>query len=168
MRYAVLDVETTGLSPGIGDRIIEIGAVAIQERTIVAEFESLIYVKKRIPLLVQNIHGITNEMLIGKPEPEEVFPQFREFIGDSTLVAHNAQFDIRFLRYEFERLGLKLSNRHLCTLEMSRELFPELENHKLYTVAKHVLVGVPENMHLHRALDDARLTAMIWMEMVKR
>ena len=164
MSLFVLDVETTGLSPGIEDRIIEIGAVAIQERAIVAEFESLIYVKKSIPLLVQHIHGITNAMFIGKPEPKEVFPRFREFIGNSILVAHNAQFDIRFLQYEFGRLRLGLNNRYFCTLEMSRKLFPELENHKLYTVAKHVLVGVPENLHLHRALDDARLTAMIWME----
>ena len=168
IRYTILDVETTGLSPAIGDRIIEIGAVAIQERTVVAEFESLIHVKKRVPLLVQHIHGITNEMLIGKPGPGEVFPQFREFIGDSTLVAHNAQFDIRFLRHEFERLGLGLRNRHLCTLEMSRKLYPRLRNHKLETVYRHLFGRTTGEVQTHRALDDARMVARIWLEMKEK
>lgn len=166
-RYVALDIETTGLSPSIGDRVIEIGAVAIEERTVVAEFESLIYVKKRVPLLVQQIHGITNEMLIGKPEPEEVFPWFQEFIGNSILVAHNASFDIAFLRHEFALLGMSLNNRSLCTLKMSRKLYPYLPNHKLETVSRYLLGKSCEQMQMHRALDDAKLAAMIWLEMEK-
>jgi DNA polymerase-3 subunit epsilon len=163
-----LDVETTGVTPGIGDRIIEIGAVAIEERTVVAEFESLIYVKRRIPLLVQQIHGITNEMLIGKPEPQEVFPRFQKFIGNSILVAHNAQFDIRFLQHEFGRLGLGLNNRYRCTLEMSRKYYPKLTNHKLETVFRHLFGRTTGEMQTHRALSDARMVTMIWLEMTKK
>jgi DNA polymerase-3 subunit epsilon len=166
-RYIILDVETTGLSPSIGDRIIEIGAVAVEERTVVAEFESLIYVKKHVPLLVQHIHGITNEMLIGKPEPEEVFPRFQEFIGNSILVAHNAQFDIRFLQHEFGRLGLGLSNRYFCTLEMSRKRYPQLPNHKLETVFRHLSSKMTGEVQMHRALRDARMVARIWLEIGK-
>jgi len=80
-RYVVLDVETTGLSPGNGDRVIEIGAVAIQDEEIVGEFHSLINAERPIPKVVQNIHGITNEMLAGKPRSEQVIPLFHKFIA---------------------------------------------------------------------------------------
>ncbi|MBU1054148.1 MAG: 3'-5' exoribonuclease [Proteobacteria bacterium] len=166
-RYVVFDVETTGFNPQHGARVIEIGAVHIENGHIISEFKSLINCGKTIPKQTQKVHGITDEMLFGEPAPEEVFPDFIKFISKSTLVAHNAVFDIRFLRYELSRLGFALNNDYLCTLNMSRTLFPELQNHKLLTVAKHVLGDIPENLCLHRALDDARLTAMIWMEMVK-
>lgn len=156
------------MKPGIRDRIIEIGAVAVEERTLIEEFESLVYVKRRIPLLVQQIHGITNEMLIGEPEPQEVFPRFQKFIGNSILVAHNAQFDIRFLQYEFGRFGLALNNRYRCTLEMSREYYPKLPNHKLGTVFQYLFGKMTGEMQTHRALSDARMVAMIWLEMTKK
>lgn len=168
IRYIILDVETTGLSSSIGGRIIEIGAVAVEERTVVAEFESLIYVKKHVPPLVQHIHGITDEMLIGKPEPEEVFPRFREFIGNSILVAHNAQFDIRFLQHEFGRLRLSMNNRYFCTLEMSRKRYPQLPNHKLETVFRHLFGKTTGEVQMHRALRDARMVAKVWIELMKR
>ncbi len=164
----IFDVETTGFNPQHGARIIEIGAVLIEKGSMISEFKSLINCGKAISKEAQKVNGITNEMLSGKPTPEEIFPDFLKFISKSTLVAHNAVFDIGFLRYELSRLGLGLINGYLCTLKMSRKRFPMLPNHKLHTVAKHVLGDLPENLHLHRALDDARLTAMIWMEMVKK
>jgi len=102
-QYVALDVETTGFSPQNGDRVIEIGAVAIEDQSIIAEFSSLIDVDKRIPWHVQQVHGITNEMLNGEPKPDEVLPEFYKFIAGSILVAHNASFDIGFLRHEFVR-----------------------------------------------------------------
>ncbi len=167
-RCIVVDVETTGLSPGSGDRVIEVGAVAIEAGIALAEFHSLVYVKKRVPLLVQQIHGITNEMLVGKPEPEEVFPRFREFIGNSILVAHNAQFDIRFLQHELGRLGLGLNNRYRCTLEMSRKRYPWLPNHKLETVFRHLFGRTTGEAQAHRALSDARMVAKVWLELMKK
>lgn len=166
--HVVLDVETTGLSPGNGDRVIEVGAVAIEGRIAVAEFHSLVFVRKPIPTLVQQIHGITNEMLIGNPEPEEVFPRFREFIGNSLLVAHNAQFDIGFLQHEFGRLGLGLNNRYRCTLEMSRKRYPRLPNHKLETVYRHLFGRMTGEVQMHRALGDARMVARVWLDLMKR
>ena len=94
-RYVALDVETTGLSPQNGDRVIEIGAVAIEDQSIIAEFSSLIDVDKGIPWQVRQVHGITNEMLEGEPKPDVVLPEFYKFIAGSILVAHNASFDIR-------------------------------------------------------------------------
>ncbi len=166
-RYVALDVETTGLSPKNGDRVIEIGAVAIENQDIVDEFSSLIDVDKMIPWHVQQVHGITNEMLSGEPRPDEVLPEFYKFIAGSILVAHNASFDIRFLRHEFALLGMNLNNRSLCTLKMSRKLYPHLPNHKLETVTRYLLGKSCMRMQRHRALDDAKLAAMIWLEMGK-
>ena len=166
-RYIALDVETTGFSPQNGDRVIEIGAVAIKNHGIVDEFSSLIDVDKMIPWQVQQVHGITNEMLGGEPKPDEVWSEFYEFITGSILVAHNASFDIGFLRHEFALLGMSLNNRSLCTLKMSRKLYPHLPNHKLETVSRYLLGKSCEQMQMHRALDDAKLAGMIWLEMGK-
>jgi DNA polymerase-3 subunit epsilon len=166
-RYVALDVETTGFSPQNGDRVIEIGAVVIEEQSIVAEFSSLIDVDTRIPCHVQQVHGITNEMLSGEPKPDEIWSEFYKFIAGSILVAHNASFDIGFLRHEFALLGMSLNNRSLCTLKMSRKLYPHLPNYKLETVSRYLLGKSCEQMQMHRALDDAKLAAMIWLEMGK-
>ncbi len=209
-RYVVLDVETTGLSPWKGDRVIEIGAVALEGGDLMAEFSTLIQAPRAIPFCASQIHGITDEMLIGQPTPEEVFPALDTFIRDSILVAHNAQFDIGFLRNEYELLGKRFSQRHICTLEMSRSRFPHLRNHKLETVYRHLIgingegdlmrrghgkpgghdiglpgehdwifVGNPDRVprsrrgrgsgrQTHRALDDARMVAAIWLAMEGR
>lgn len=167
-KYVIFDVETTGFSPQRGARIIEIGAVLVENGSMISEFKSLINCGKAVSKPAQKVHGITNGMLFGQPAPEEIFPGFLKYISGSTLVAHNAVFDISFLRYEFSRLGIGINNGYLCTMKMSRRRFPTLPNHKLETVAKHVLGGLPSEIHRHRALDDAKLTAMIWMEMVKR
>jgi DNA polymerase-3 subunit epsilon len=164
-RSVVLDLETTGFSPFRGDRVIEIGAVAIISGEIVAEFQSLIRAPRAIPWQASQVHGITDAMLAGQPLPEEVYPAFCDFIGRSSLVAHNARFDLAFLQYEFGLLGLALNNRRLCTLEMARRRLPHLPNHRLETVARHLLGPIPAETCLHRALDDARLTARVWMEL---
>lgn len=167
-RYIVFDVETTGLRPDRGDRIIEIGAVALMGEDTVDEFSTLVHPEHSIPRDVTIIHGITEEMLVGQPGPDEVIPRFHEFIGTSTLVAHNAEFDVTFLRYEFDRLGLRLNNRHRCTLKMVRKRYPGLPNYHLETVARRLLGISAEEGQRHRALDDARLTARIWVEMRRK
>ena len=164
-RSVVLDLETTGFSPHRGDRVIEIGAVGVASGEIVAEFQSLIRVPMAIPWQASRVHGITDAMLAGQPLPEEIYPELNDFIGGSTIVAHNARFDLTFLRYELGRLGLGLNNRHHCTLEMARRQLPHLPNHRLETVARHLLGLLPTEIRLHRALDDARLTARVWMAM---
>ena len=104
-------------------------------------------------------------MLEGKPKPNEVSPGFHKFIAGSILAAHNASFDIRFLKHELALLGMSLNNRSLCTLRMSRKQYPHLPNHKLETVSRHLLGESYEQMRMHRALDDAKLAGMIWLEM---
>lgn len=166
-RHVIFDLETTGLSPQRGDRVVEIGAIAVENGSAAQEFHSLINIGKKIPLQAQAIHGINNEMIRKEKKAEEVFPDFLSFIKDSVLVAHNASFDCRFLRYELGRLGLPFDNKHICTLKLSRKLYPKLANHRLETVYRHLVGNLPSEANLHRALDDARLVADIWMEMTK-
>jgi DNA polymerase-3 subunit epsilon len=166
-RHVVVDVETTGLSPRHGHRVIEIGAVALEEGVVVEEFTTLIDAGVPIPYAVQAIHGITDEMLEGSPKPEEALPQFHEFIGDSPLIAHNAAFEVTFLRHEFARLKMGFPNRHVCTLEMSRRLLPRLPDYTLETIYLHLFPDPAFIRQNHRTLDDARMTASIWMAMAE-
>ena len=159
----VFDVETTGLSPMRGHRIIEIGAVRLEKGTITTSFHSLIACGRPISKGAQRVHGITGDMLSGRPPPEGVFVDFRAFIGKSVLVAHNTRFDRSFLRNEFGRLGWGLPNRMMCTLKRSRRRLPELPNFRLETVARYLLGDLPKDIRLHRALDDARLVARVWL-----
>jgi DNA polymerase III subunit epsilon len=165
-RHVVVDLETTGLSPRQGHRVIEIGAVAVENGAVVGEFTTLIDAGIPVPPVVQAIHGITDEMLAGQPKPEEVLPLFYAFIADSILVAHNAAFDVSFIRHEFARLKMGLPNRHVCTLEMSRLRFPRLIDRTLETVYLHLFPETGLHRQNHRALDDARMTAKIWLKLM--
>ena len=163
-RRVVVDLETTGLSPRHGHRIIEIGAVAVEGGAIGDEFTMLVDAGVPIPLTVQAIHGITADMLEGRPKTEEALRSFSAFIGDSVLIAHNAAFEVTFLRHEFARLKLGFPNRHVCTLEMSRRHLPRLPDYTLETVYLHLFPDADFLRQSHRALDDARMTAKIWLK----
>jgi len=166
-RYVAVDVETTGLSPFRGDRVIEIGAVAIEGNELKEEFHSRIDSGHRISRQAEKVHGITNKELEGAPKPDEVFPAFNQFIRDSVMVAHNARFDMEFLRQEYRRLGFELRSRSRCTLKLSRRLYPYLPNYKLDTVYHHLFGVADINIKRHRALDDARMAARIWLKMME-
>ncbi|MFH1851672.1 MAG: 3'-5' exonuclease [Candidatus Neomarinimicrobiota bacterium] len=159
--YAI-DVETSGLNPA-GDRVIEYGAVKIQRGEISAEATTLIDVPCCIHPQAQRTHGIDATMLVGQPGPEAAWREFLEFIGKAPLIAHNAPFDIRFISAELSRLGIGLLNKSICTLRLTRRRYPRLNNHKLETVARHVLGEIPADCHRHRALGDARLVARLWL-----
>ncbi|HUK99881.1 MAG TPA: 3'-5' exonuclease [Nitrospirota bacterium] len=165
-RYVVFDLETTGLSAKGGDRIIEIGAVAVTGKEVVEEFHSFINVRHPIHPMAQMVNGITAEMLRGKPKAREVIPAFRHFIKDSILIAHNARFDMKFLQSEFKRLSFDIKNPCFCTMKIARTLYPELPNFKLETVYWHLCSTRP--LKLHRALDDARATAKLWIKFEKK
>jgi len=168
-RFVVFDVETTGLSPRYGDRVIEIGAIVIENGTVMEEYSTLIDTKRAIKRDAQQVHGITREMLTGKPKPEEIMPEFEEFIHDSILVAHNARFDMAFIRHEFHRQKLPFNYQYICTLEMSQERLPHLPNHKLGTVYRHLMGATGDILkQQHRALADARMVAAIWLAMEEK
>lgn len=165
-RHIVVDVETTGLLPARGHRIIEIGAVAVVGDEMRDEFQSLIRTDAAITKAAQKVHGITMDMLMGQPEAKDVIATFKDFIGVSNLVAHNATFDVEFLRREFMRAGMGFVWRSRCTLRMSRKIFPNLPDFKLATVARHLNISVDDTQR-HRALNDARLTAQVWIALRK-
>lgn len=162
-RLVVVDVETSGLSIANGGRVIEIGAVAVEQGAVVGEFATLIDVAVDIHYGAQRVHGISRAMLRGKPTPREVWPTLVQFVGAAPLVAHNSPFDQGFVLHELALLGLALPNAWHCTLRLARRRLPQLGNHRLETVARHLLGEIPPACRLHRALDDARLTAEVWL-----
>jgi DNA polymerase-3 subunit epsilon len=168
-RHVIVDVETTGLWPRRGHRVIEIGAVAVEGGAVVGEFASLIDAGVPIPPEVQAIHGITDEMLEGQPKPEEVLPRFYAFITDSILVAHNAAFDVGFINNELELLGREPLSQ-ICagvvdTLRLARELHPGRKN-SLNALCERYDIN-NSGRTLHGALLDAELLAEVYLAMTR-
>ncbi len=162
-KYVAVDVETSDLSPARGGRVIEIAAVVVEEQSILEEYSTLINAPCLINPAAKKVHGISRRMLADYPTPAEVWPQFLQFIGSAPLIAHNARFDIGFLRHELALLDLPLVNRNYCTLALARKHYAHLPNHRLSTVARHLLGDIPTDCRLHRALGDARLAARVWI-----
>ncbi|MEA3285745.1 MAG: 3'-5' exonuclease, partial [Candidatus Marinimicrobia bacterium] len=152
--YVVIDTETSGLSPVRGDRVIEWAAIRIIDYVITEKASSLINVSCQIHAQAEMVHGISPEMLDGEPSPLTAWQRFHDFVGDATIIAHNAPFDARFIASEYSRLGWRFSNGVVCTLKMARRLYPHLGRHRLTDVARWVLGEVPQSQKLHRALYD--------------
>ena len=162
-RYVAVDVETTGLSTQRGGRVIELGAVAVEHGNVVAEFETLINVDAAISYGAWRVHGISKQMLAGKPVPAVFWPDFHTFVADAGLVAHNAPFDSAFVRHELGLLGFGLPNQWHCTVRLARRLLLQLPNYKLDTVYRYLFGSLPRGVNRHRALDDARMAARVWV-----
>lgn len=160
----VLDFETTGLSPDHGDRAIEIGAVRIEHGRITDRFQQLMNPGRRINSFIEGYTGITNAMLRDAPSCEEVMADFREFIEDSPLVAHNAAFDRRFLEAELQRLRHCHSGEFACSMLVSRRVYPDAPSHKLGTLVEYKCL--PTSGTFHRALADAEMTGHLWLRML--
>ena len=161
----VVDIETTGLHP-VFDEIVEIAAIKIRNFVVKDTFHSLIKPDKNIPEDVIEIHGITNEMCENAPSAGEVLRKFVEFVGNSPVIAHNAQFDISFIRnYVKKLLNLEFDNPVIDTLSLSREFFP-FRSHALGSLVRDL--GF-EFTHLHRAMDDAIATLSVYyrLEQIK-
>lgn len=148
--YVVLDLETTGLRPK-DDRIIEFAAVKVEKGKVTDTFQSLCDPGMYIPLQIQEITGITNEMVRNAPNPLSVLPQFLEFVGEGYIVGHNVPFDIRFIRASADFF----CNDFIDTLAIFRKLHPELSHHKLSCMVD--FYG-KTNTSAHRALSDCFAT----------
>lgn len=162
-RLVVFDFETTGLNPDCGARVIEVGAVKLERGEIAARFQSLVHPGRPVSRFISELTGITNQMLKGAPKAAEVFPRFLDFVGDAPLVAHNARFDLGFLRAELRRLHLACDNPHACSLLAGRRLLPDAPRHSLSILAEYC--GVTPDGNWHRALADAEAAAKIWLFM---
>ena len=155
--FVAFDLETTGLS-SINDRITEVGAVILKDGKEIDRFQTLVDPERLLTPENTELTGITNEMLKGQPKIEEVLPKFLEFVGDRPLVAHNAAFDIGFIRAECQRQNIRKTFTYADTLVLSRILMPQMNKHKLNLVAD--ALSLPEFNH-HRAADDAMTCGLI-------
>ncbi|PNH81307.1 3'-5' exonuclease [Vibrio diazotrophicus] len=161
----VLDFETTGLSPNLGDRAIEIGAVKLVDGEIVDSFQQLMNPGFRVSSFIESYTGITNNMLRTAPSCDEVMAAFSEFIANENLIAHNASFDKRFLDAELERINCGYSGEFACSLLVARRLIPDAPSHKLGELVRYK--NIENNGVFHRALADAQMTAHLWLRMVE-
>ena len=160
---AILDFETTGMSPDVGDRVTEVGAVVIAEGKIVDTFQSLMNAGVRIPRFIEQLTGITNAMIRNAPPVNEVMIELAGFIGELPLVAHNASFDRKFLDAELSYIGRQRRQEMACSVLVSRRIYPEAPSHKLGELVCYV--GLPTDGIYHRALADATMTAQLWLRM---
>ena len=160
----VFDVETTGLSSRTC-KLIEIGAVKIKAGKIIDTMDIFVDPEMPIPEKITELTSITDEMVSGAPKEEEAVRAFLDFAGDRMLIAHNAGFDVGFIRVACERHGIPFANSYLDTVGLSKYVNSELKNHKLDTIANYYKIG---DFHHHRASDDAETLARIFFEMQSR
>jgi DNA polymerase-3 subunit epsilon len=154
----MLDFETTGLSPDTGARITEVAALRIVGGRIVDRFVSLVNCSVRVPSFITELTGITQAMVNGAPAASAVVPELLRFIGTDSLSAHNASFDAKFLLAESGRLGLAPAHaRMICSLKLSRRVYPGLRSYKLGLLASEL--GIRFSGKAHRAEADAEVSA---------
>ena len=159
--FIVFDIETTGFSPIYND-IIEIGAVKVCNNQIVDRFSEFVNPKKPIPYRIEKLTSINDAMVMDAPTIDVILPRFLEFVGDGVLVAHNAEFDVGFIKQKAKNLGMSFDGTWVDTIGMARSLLPHLSRYRLDTVCKEL--GVT-NAHHHRAVDDAEATAEIFQKL---
>lgn len=159
------DTETTGLDPAAGDEIVQIGAVRIVNGKLIREemIDQLIDPQRTIPEESSAIHGITEQMVAGRPTIDQVLPHFRQFVEGAVLVAHNAAFDMRCLQLKEARTGVKFDNPVLDTLLLSSIIHPNQESHSLDDIAARLNLT---NIGRHTALGDAIVTAEVLLKMI--
>jgi len=166
MREIVFDTETTGIMPGDGHRIVEIGAVEMVNRVMTGRtFHTYVDPCRPMPRDAQNVHGLSSDFLTGQPVFEMVIDGFLDFIGDSPLVAHNAAFDMEFLNWELKRAGMPIlpHARAIDTLEISRKLHPGAK-HTLDALCSRYGIDLSGRVK-HGALVDAELLARVYVEL---
>lgn len=160
--YIVVDLETTGLNPQNGDEIIEIGVTEIKGDDIKLNYSRLVKPNSIITTFISNLTNITNEMVENEKKIEEILPKFREYIGDRTIIAHNAKFDVGFLNHYLSIMGLETIENYICTVEMLKTTKNyNGKNKKLETACN--FYGI-ENSNAHRAYSDTHATAKLFLK----
>lgn len=162
-KYVIFDLETTGLNREY-NKIIEIGAVKVKNGEIIDRFSTFINPHEKLTKEIINLTNITDDMLEDAPEEREMLPKFFEFFEDSVLVAHNAKFDMGFIKKWAERNNRVVENTVLDTVGLSRTIFPEMTKHTLNVIAKKLDISLENH---HRAVDDAEATANIFIKFIE-
>ena len=160
--FVVFDIETTGFSP-LKNRIIEIGAVKVQNGKIIDRFSEFVNPEVPIPFRIEKLTSITDEMVMQAPTRDEIIPKFLAFCQDCVLVGHNVSFDMSFINQNCKEMGIEKEFTSVDTLGISRVFFPLQAKHTLDAVAKTLNISLE---HHHRAVDDAECTALIFLKFV--
>jgi len=160
---AVIDFETTGISPGQGARATEVAIVLMENGQVVDRFQSLMKTGAWIPPFITQLTGITNAMVDAAPHATTVMADAARFVGDAPMVAHNAAFDSKFWQAELARADLPAPHPFACTVLLSRRLYPHAPGHKLGTLVD--FHGLPRTGQAHRALADAEMAAALLARM---
>ena len=161
--YVVFDLETTGFSPNTC-KIIEIGAVKVENGTITERFSEFVNPQVPIPFKIEELTGIRDDMVMGAETIEEILPRFMEFCEGCVMIAHNAEFDMSFIRKNCMDLDIPCNHTVGDTVAMARILLPALHRFKLDTVAKALKISLENH---HRAVDDAECTAHIFVKFIE-
>lgn len=160
---AVIDFETTGLSPAQGDRATEVAAVIVESGRVVDRYQSLMNAGVRVPAFIESLTGISNAMVRTAPPVAEVMREVSDFVGDIPLVAHNASFDSKFWDAELARIRRVRKQDFVCSLLLSRRIFPDAPSHKLGALIEYA--QLPVAGRYHRALADAEMAASLLMRL---
>lgn len=161
---AVIDFETTGLSPGLGDRATEVAVVLLENGQIVDRFQSLMNAGVRIPSFIEALTGISNAMIRQAPPVAKVMQALADFVGEVPLVAHNASFDRKFLDAEWGKIRKQRRQEFACSMLLARRIYQASPNHQLATLVGYL--GLPCAGRYHRAMADAEMTAHLLTKMV--
>ena len=167
MREVVLDTETTGLDPASGHRIVEVGCVELVNHVATGRnFHSYVNPERDIPVEAQAVNGLTSEFLAGQPTFAAIVDDFDAFLADSALVIHNAEFDLRFLNAELQKLGRPLlpPQRAIDTVTLARRKFPGAPAN-LDALCRRFQIDNSDRS-LHGALKDARLLAEVYLQLI--
>jgi len=162
-RIAVIDFETTGITPNAGCRATEIAVVILEQGRIVDRYQSLMNAGVRVPAFIEQLTGISNAMLRTAPSAERVMNEVNEFVGTTPLLAHNAAFDQKFWYFELGRIKRTRLQNFACSLLLARRLMPAAPNHKLGTLT--AFARLPHTGQAHRAMADAEMAANLLAHM---
>ena len=162
-RIAVIDFETTGMSPTLGDRATEVAIVLLEHGRVVDRFQSLMNAGVYIPSFITQLTGITNLMVATAPHAEQVMADAARFVGKAPMVAHNASFDRRYWQAELALADLAAPQLFVCTVLLSRRLYPEATSHKLSALVQQL--RLPQTGAAHRAMVDAEMAAALLTRM---
>ena len=160
---AVIDFETTGLSPAMGDRATEIAIVLLQSGQVVDRFQSLMNTDKHIPSFIETFTGISNAMLASAPSAQSVMCEASRFVGSTPMAAHNAAFDRRFWQAEMNHADQPSTQDFICTLLLSRRLYPQSPSHQLGRLVE--FLNLPKAVRAHRAMADAEMATALLVQM---
>ncbi len=161
--FSIIDTETTGMHPSYA-RVIDIGIIRVENGAVVKRYETLVNPGEPLPRIITRLTGITDAMLVGAPAFADVALEVEKMLAGSVFVAHNAAFDYGFIKHEFSRAGIEWSADSLCTVLLSRQLFPRERSHSLDAIIERYGIGTDER---HRALPDAE-AVLEFMESISR